>query len=394
MVMPIVRHSALSRRQFLWALAAGTAGTLVPGLFPSAAVADSSAKVDDEELRRFVRKLPKAELHLHIEGVTDPELAFVLAERNGVSLPFQSPEAFASTLKFDSLESFLAGYERMISVLKTGEDFYDVTLQYLRKAEAAGIVYAEMHFDPQAHTSRGIAFEAVLDGITSAQRDGQTQFGVRSRLIMAFQRNLDLSSARDVFEKARQNRNAIVGLGLDNYELPGFPDKFTELYRAGAAEGFQLTSHCDLDVPGSIDHVRGCIEQLGVSRLDHGYSVFEDPALVEVCRQQRIAFTACPTTDWSLPNVTEDYYAAAVNESVRRMLELGLRVGLNTDDPGLMGGRYLDDVFFDTGQALQLTRGELVQLSRNAFESIWAPDAEKREYLRQLVAFEHASAEI
>ena len=388
-IVQMMRHREflLSRRRLLQSLAMLPAGAALVSAGVVAVGAEDHATPGDATLQHFAKAVPKAELHIHIEGVTGPELAFVLAERNRVQLPFSSPREFADTLVFDSLDSFLAGYEQMMSVLLTGEDFHDVVLQYLEKAADAGIVYAEMHFDPQAHLVRDIPFEEVMEGITAGQRAGMERYGVRSRLIMAFQRDRDLDSARQALAYAGEYRDLIVGLGLDNYEIPDFPSKFVDVYREGAEAGFQLTSHCDLDVPGSIDHIRGCIEQLGVSRLDHGYSLFEDESLIAVCRERGIGFTACPTTDWGLRDVTEDYYASAVNASVRKMLDLGLRVGLNTDDPGLMGGRYLDDVYQDTARALRLSAAEIVQLSRNAFESSWAPPAEKREYLRQLDEF-------
>ena len=375
----------LSRRHMLRGLALTSAALVLPG---HRAVAAPGPRQDPETTwRAFVTGLPKAELHMHVEGVVDPWLAFELAERNGLRLAHASPEGFARTLTFDSLESFLRGYGQMLDVLRTGEDFHDATLTYLERARAENVLYAELHFDPQAHVNRGIAFEEVVDGIRSACASAERDLGIGSRLIMALQRDLDVESARAVYASALARRDDIVGLGLDNYEEPGFPAKFEALFREAAAEGFRLTSHCDLEVPDSVEHVRGCIELLGVDRLDHGYSVVESEALTALCRARGIGLTACPTTDWNHPDPLEDYYVAAVTRSVGRMLELGLRVSLNTDDPGLMGGRYLTDVMVDTRRALDLGIDELVTLSRNAFESTWAPEEERRGWLAALDAY-------
>jgi adenosine deaminase len=371
------------RRRLMKALA-GSAVILHGHRAPLAAArADMIAPARDT-LAEFIQGLPKAELHLHLEGVTDPTLAFELAERNGVSLAFANPEAFERSLEYSSLESFLFGFEQMLSVLVEPEDFRDAALHYFRKAHAQNLVYVEMHFDPQAHMRRGIDFDAVIEGVREARRIAAADLGIQCQIIMALQRDADLESAAQALAHARRHRDLIVGLGLDNYEEAGFPAKFEALFRESAAHGFQLTSHCDLEVPDSIDHVRGCLDLLGVQRLDHGYSVLEDPLLVQACTERQIGLTACPTTDWNHPDVTTDPYVAAVTESIGAMLELGLLVSVNSDDPGLMGNRYVGDILLDVSNALNLQASDVATLARNAFVSSWAPQADLDRYLKKL----------
>ena len=388
-----IMTSKLSRRTSLRSLAMLALGGVASAtpLRGLASLKEERSTGNREQWRAFVRALPKAELHLHVEGITNPSLAFELAERNRIDLPFANPEAFEKSLVFTSLESFLAGYEQMLRVLRTGEDFRDVALHYFRNARERGIVYAELHFDPQAHMERDIAFDEIVEGIGDAQRIAERELGVRSRLIMALQRDRDSDSAWTAYRHALAHREKIAGLGLDNYEANNFPAKFIDLYHQAARDGFQLTSHCDLEVPNSLAHIRSCLKELKVSRLDHGYSVLDSDELTAHCMTHGVALTACPTTDWNHPDPMTDYYVAAVTRSVGLMLKKGLRVSLNSDDPGLMGDRYIDDIYLDVGSALNLGRDDLLRLSRNSFESIWAPEEEKAAYLDALDAFNAAN---
>ncbi|MEQ8264393.1 adenosine deaminase [Pseudohaliea sp.] len=348
------------------------------------AAAGYPAGPGDPALASFILGMPKAELHVHVEGMVDPTLAFELAERNKLQLPFASPEQFERSLHFTSLESFLAGFDQMLRVLVTAEDFRDTALHYFEKAAAQNIVYAELHFETQPHLARGLALESVLEGIVDAQQEALARFGIRSRLIMALQREATLEQAGAACAFALQHRDAITGIGLDSFEVPGFPAKFAELYARAADAGFRLTSHCDLEVEESLVHVRDCIEDLGVERIDHGYSVLEDDTLSALCRERGIGFTACPTTDWTLPDTREDFYAAAVTAAIGAMLDAGLQVSVNSDDPGLMGGRYVGDLLIDVQRDLDLSPEQVATLAGNAFRSSWGTAEEKRGYLGQL----------
>lgn len=207
---------------------------------------------------------------------------------------------------------------------------------------------------------------------------------MRSKLIMALQREADLASVEAAFEVALAHRDSVAGVGLDSYEVPGFPAKFKEIFALAADEGLQLTSHCDLEVPDSLNHLRACVEDLGVQRIDHGYSVVGDDGLVSLCRTRQISFTACPTTDWRLPDTREDYYAAAVTRAIGQMLELGLQVSVNSDDPGLMGGRYVADLLLAVQRDLDLSATAIASLVRNGFLGSWADEDVKRTYLADL----------
>lgn len=389
-----VAKPMLGRRRFLEGLLGSFAGlgATLPS-FPAAVARDGgvsasragrAARPGDADWASFILGMPKAELHVHVEGMVDPKLAFELAERNGLELPFESPEQFEKSLHFTSLESFLAGFEQMLRVLRTAEDFRDAALHYFERAAAQNIVYAELHFDTQPHLARGLALESVLEGIVAAQQEALAGFGIRSRLIMALQREATLAEAGAAYAFALQHRDAITGIGLDSFEVPGFPGKFAELYARAADAGFRLTSHCDLEVEDSLIHVRDCIEDLGVERIDHGYSVLEDDALSALCRERGIGFTACPTTDWTLPDTREDFYAAAVTRAIGAMLDAGLEVSVHSDDPGLMGGRYVGDLLIDVQRDLGLSPAQVATLAGNAFRSSWAPAEEQRAYLAQL----------
>ena len=335
----------------------------------------------DEE---FIVGMPKAELHVHIEGTVDPTNALRIAERNGSTTPYNSVEEFEAALNFNSLESFLKGFHDTIAVLKTEEDFYDITYGFLDKCHAQNVLYVDIKFDPQAHQRRDIAFETFYSGMSQARADANRDLGIDSNFIMCFQRDASLESAELAFTAAMNHQDEIIGIGLDNTEIFNFPDKFADIFQRARDAGFKLTSHCDLGQPNSIEHIRACIEDLKVDRLDHGYNIFEDERLVQVALAKELCFTACPTSAFNTPDPSTRFYFSAVTQAVQQMLDRGLRVTLNTDDPGVMGNRYLNEIFIDTARHLQLGRQQIATLSQNAFQSLWLPAEQKQRYLNAL----------
>ncbi len=375
----------ISRRRFLHGAGIGAgmgATTLMTGHIPAASA--------DDALSSFIAEMPKAELHVHIEGTVDPTEAFRLARRNGSPIPYESAKAFEEALNFTSLESFLKGFHDTIAVLQTEEDFYDVTSSFLKRSHEENVLHVDIKFDPQAHARRGISFDTFFNGIRQAQADREKELGITSQLIMCFQRDASLESAEDAFTAALKYQEHIVGIGLDNTEILNFPAKFADIFGRAREAGFKLTSHCDLGQPNGVEHIRACIEDLKVDRLDHGYNILEDERLVQLALDKSLCFTACPTSAFNTPDPAERFYFSAVSKAVRDMLALGLRVTINTDDPGVMGNRYLNQVFIDTASHMDLNRNDILTLTRNAFQSLWIPDERKQHYLAKLLAYEQA----
>ncbi|MFK7913150.1 MAG: adenosine deaminase [Pseudomonadales bacterium] len=347
--------------------------------------AGSTAGADP--LEAFVAGMPKAELHVHLEGTVAPAEALEIAARNGAPAPYESVAAFEAALNFDTLEAFLEAFHKTIAVLRTREDFYEITYRYLSKSHAQNVRYVDLKFDPQAHLRRGIEFDEFFGGILEAQQDAQRQHGIVSQLIMCFQRDATLASAELAYAQALKHRDHIVGIGLDNTEVLNFPAKFSELFGRARNDGFMLTAHCDLGQPNGVEHIRACIEDLRVNRLDHGYNILEDQRLVQIARAQQMCFTACPTSEFNTIDSAERYYFREVARSVKLMLELGLCVTVNTDDPGVMGNRFLSEVLLDTARYLDLERRQIVTLSENALSSLWVSGAQKQVYLDELAQY-------
>ena len=327
-------------------------------------------------METFIAGLPKAELHLHLEGTLEPELKFALARRNAVSLPYGSAEEMSVAYDFDDLPSFLAQYYEGMSVLLTEADFYDLAWAYFTKAASQNVVYAEVFFDPQAHTTRGIDFNTVITGVNRAQLDAADRLGVRSGLIMCFLRDLNAESAMDTLEQALPYRDRIIGVGLDSDEKDNPPIKFRDVFARARAEGFHLTMHCDVDQENSVDHIWQSLDDIGVERIDHGINCLEDERLVTEIRRRGLGLTVCP--------ISNSYVAGSLKaEQIRAMLDAGLRVTINSDDPAYFPG-YINENLLAVQQAVDLSRSDVLQLVRNAFEVAWLPEADKRNYLENL----------
>ncbi len=324
----------------------------------------------------FIEGLPKAELHLHIEGTIEPETMFRLAERNRIDLPYASVEALRAAYEFGELQDFLDLYYQGMAVLQKEEDYYDMTWAYLEKARAQNVVHAEIFFDPQGHTSRGIAFETALDGIWHALENGNKRLGISSRLILCFLRDRDAKEAMATLEQALPYRDRIIGVGLDSAEKGNPPGKFREVFDRARAQGFLTIAHAGEEGPAS--YVREALDMLHVARIDHGIRALEDPALVARLARERVPLTVCPLSNVRL-RVVDDIR----RHPLRRMMETGLLVTVNSDDPAYFGG-YVNENFAAVQHGLDLSDADLAQLARNSFEAAFLLQEEKQALVRRV----------
>jgi adenosine deaminase len=324
----------------------------------------------------FARGLPKAELHLHIEGTLEPEMMFALAERNGVSLSFDSVEEVRAAYEFDDLQSFLDIYYQGAEVLQTEGDFADLMTAYLERANADGVRHAEMFFDPQTHTGRGISFKTFMTGFAIARADAAERFGMTTELIMCFLRHLNPSDGMRTLEAALPFKDAIIGIGLDSSEIGNPPHKFTEVFARGRAEGWRVTAHAGEE--GGPEFITGALDDLGAERIDHGVRCEDDPQLVADLARNGTALTMCP-----LSNVKLRVFDELADHNLRRLLEAGVRVTINSDDPAYFGG-YIGDNYTATAQALDLSEEQLVQIARNSIEASFVSDERRAELIEEL----------
>ncbi|HVC14883.1 MAG TPA: adenosine deaminase [Acidimicrobiales bacterium] len=331
------------------------------------------------ELSSFVQGLPKAELHLHIEGTLEPELRFRLAERNKIALPFADVDEMRASYVFDDLTSFLVVYYDAMSVLQTPQDFYDLAWAYLERAASENVRYAEIFFDPQAHTSRGVPFHNVITGLRGAVNDAR-RLGIRAQLIMCILRDHSASYAMATLLESLPYKDSIVAVGLDSDERDNPPERFADVFRRARFEGYHLTMHCDVDQESSTEHIRQCLEVIDVERIDHGVNVLEDDALVTEASKRGLGFTVCPVSNRF---VTGDLKVAELKE----MLDRGLRVTVNSDDPAYFAA-YVSDNLVTAAEAGQLSSEELVRLERNAFEVSWLASGPKEALLAELDRYE------
>jgi adenosine deaminase len=331
------------------------------------------------DIGAFIDAMPKAELHLHIEGTLEPELRFDLAARNGISLPYESAAQLRSAYSFHDLTSFLVGYYEAMSVLRGEQDFYDLAMAYFRTASAQGVVYAEVFFDPQAHTSRGVSFDVVIEGLHRARLDAQAHLGLRAQLIMCFLRDMSADSAAQTLEQSLPHRDKIIGVGLDSDERDNPPIKFRQVFERARAEGYRLTMHCDVDQADAVGHIWQCLDDIGVERIDHGVNCLEDEALVARLARDGIGLTVCPVSNrW----VTDGLKAG----ELKTMLDRSLRATVNSDDPAYFSA-YVNENLVAVQEAVGLTTAELAQLASNSFEIAWISPADRARYLTDLDAY-------
>jgi len=328
------------------------------------------------DLLAYIRALPKAELHLHIEGTLEPELMFELAGRNGVVLPYAGIAELRAAYAFHNLQSFLDIYYAGASVLVRREDFLELGRAYFRRAAADGVVHAELFFDPQTHTARGVAFATVLDGLEQAAREARAELGLSSRLIMCFLRHLPEADALATLELAMPHLGRIHGVGLASSERGHPPGDFERVFRRCRELGLRAVAHAGEEGPAA--YITEALDLLGIERVDHGVRCLDDPALVARLAAAGTALTVCP-----LSNVKLRVFPDMAAHNLKRMLDAGLRVTLNSDDPAYFGG-YLAQNFLEAAEALELSRADLATLARNSLLASFVTDAERAPWLEAL----------
>ena len=331
------------------------------------------------EMSSFIKGMPKTELHLHLEGTLEPELKLKLAARNGLALPYGSVDAMRAAYDFDDLRSFLAVYYEGMSVLLTERDFYDLAMAYFRKAHSQNVVYAEVFFDPQAHTTRGIRFGTVIEGFHRARQDAEASLGLRTQLVMCFLRDRSAESAMVTLEQSLPYKDWIIGVGLDSDEKGNPPIKFKEVFARARSEGYHLTMHCDVDQENSVEHIWQCLNDIGVERIDHGVNSLEDKTLIREIKGRGLGLTVCPISN---SYVTDGLKAG----EIKTMLDQGVRATINSDDPAYFPG-YMNENLIAVQEAVGLTRDDVVQLARNAFTISWLAREDKDRYLTALEAY-------
>ncbi len=328
------------------------------------------------ETNSLIQRLPKCELHIHIEGSLEPELMFALASRNGIRLPYASVEALRQAYQFRNLQDFLDIYYQGMSVLITEQDFYDLAFAYLQRARADNVRHVEMFFDPQGHTSRGIAFATAVNGLHHAIADAGRKLGVQASLIMCFLRHLDEADAEKTLDTAFAFRDKIVGVGLDSSEAGHPPSKFKRVFGRARDAGLFLTAHAGEEGPPS--YVWEALDVLGVGRIDHGNRSLNDEALVGRLAHERMALTVCPLSNLRLRVIDQ-----MTHHPLRRMLDKGLVVTVNSDDPAYFGG-YVNDNYRAVSGALSLTTEEITAIVRNGIQASLMTAAEKNDTLAQV----------
>jgi adenosine deaminase len=329
-----------------------------------------------ETSKTFVQDMPKAELHIHIEGSLEPELMFSLAERNGVALRYASVEEVRRAYDFSDLQSFLYVYYEATQVLLHEQDFYDLTWAYLRKAAAQNVRRAEVFFDPQAHTGRGVSFETVVTGIHRAMLDAERQLGISSALILCFLRHLSAEEAKETLHSSLPYREWIVGVGLDSSEVGNPPKEFKAVFDEAREHGLLTVAHAGEEGPP--EYIWQALDDLQVSRIDHGVRCVEDPKLVERLREEQIPLTVCP-----LSNVRLRVFDTIRDHNLKRMLDLGLCVTVNSDDPAYFGG-YVDENFQAVQEGLHVSRDGIYRLAKNSFQASFLDQGEKQRLLNEL----------
>ena len=324
----------------------------------------------------LIKKIPKAELHLHIEGSLEPELMFELSERNKIEIPFKSIDEIRAAYNFNNLQSFLDIYYQGSNVLIKQQDFFDLTWAYMLKCEKENIVHAEIFFDPQAHTNRGIEFGLVIDGIYKALLKAEKELGISSKIIMCFLRHLDEEEAFKTLDQALTYKNKIIGVGLDSSEEGNPPSKFERVFKQAMKEGFLTVAHAGEEGPP--EYIWEALDLLKVKRIDHGVQCLKDKKLVQKLREEQIPLTVCP-----LSNVKLCVFEKLEDHNLKRLLDRGLMVTVNSDDPSYFGG-YLNRNMIDCQKALNLSMEDVKKLAVNSFKSSFLNIDEKKKWIDQI----------
>ena len=331
-------------------------------------------------ITEYIKKIPKAELHLHIEGTFEPELMFEIAQRNKVEIPYQSVEEVKKAYQFSCLQDFLDIYYAGASVLLYEKDFYDLTMAYFKHCAEENVVHTEIMFDPQTHTKRGISFETVINGIQKAREDAKEKYGISSLLIMSYLRHLSEEDAFETLEQSLPYKHLIKAVGLDSSEKGNPPSKFQKVFEASVKEGYIPVAHAGEEGPA--EYIWEALDLLKIARIDHGNNCLTDEVLVKKLVDEKIALTVCPLSNLEL-KVVDDLK----DHPLKKMLNLGLKATVNSDDPAYFGG-YMNANFLQTAEALDLTQEEIKTLVKNSFEYSFLSDDEKQKYLIQVENFE------
>lgn len=335
--------------------------------------------VSAERLPDFLRGMPKAELHIHIEGSLEPELIFAMAERNKVALAYPDVASLRAAYAFSDLQSFLDIYYAGASVLLTEADFFDMAWAYFLRARADNILHSELFFDPQTHTARGVPMATVIDGLRRACDRAQTELGVRAELILCFLRHLSEEDALATYEEARPHRGKFIGVGLDSSEVGHPPEKFARVFAQARKDGLRAVAHAGEEGPPA--YIWSALDVLKAERIDHGVQALKDPSLVKRLVEQGVPLTVCP-----LSNIKLCVFRTLAEHNLRELLDAGLIATVNSDDPAYFGG-YLNQNFLETFDALGLDAGHAATLARNSFNASFASEAQKRDDLDRLNAY-------
>ncbi len=332
--------------------------------------------LENTEIINFIKKTPKSELHLHIEGTLEPEHMFELAKRNNILIPYKNSEEVKSAYNFHNLNSFLDIYYQSSKVLINEQDFFDLTWAYILNCKKDNVVHTEIFFDPQTHVSRGVNFDTVVNGIYKALKKAEDELNISSKIIMCFLRHLDEESGFKVLEKALKHKDKIFGVGLDSSELGNPPKKFEKLFKKASDEGFVTVAHAGEE--GPTEYIWECINLLKIKRIDHGVQCLKDEKLVEELKKTQIPLTVCP-----LSNVKLRVFDKLENHNLKKMLNRGLKVMVNSDDPAYFGG-YLNKNLILAQSALNLSMEEIKTLIINSFESSFLDDIKKKEWIGKI----------
>ena len=324
----------------------------------------------------FIKGIPKAELHLHIEGSFEPELMFQIAKRNNVEIPYKSVEEVKSAYAFDNLQDFLDIYYAGAGALMVEQDFYDLTWAYLEKVNSQNVVHTEIMFDPQTHTERGVSFGTVIIGISNALREAEAKFGMTTKLIMSFLRHLSEEEAFKTLEEAMPYKKLITAVGLDSSEVGNPPSKFQQVFAKAEAEGFLTVAHAGEEGPA--EYVWEALDLLNVSRVDHGNNSLDDEILVQELVDRKMPLTVCPLSNLKLQVVKD-----LKKHPLREMLQKGLLATINSDDPAYFGG-YMNANYIEVAEALNLTKEEICKLTKNAFEASFLNGNQKKDLIARV----------
>lgn len=331
----------------------------------------------------FIRAMPKAELHMHLEGALEPELLFALADRNGIDLPWQTIDDLRAAYDFTGLQSFLDVFYQGLRVLVDEQDFYELTAHYLKRAREENVLHCEIYVSPQAHLRRGIAFDTFMRGITRAFIEANDAFGTTGGVILGFQRHLPEEDTFAIVEMAEPWRDHVLGFGLGGAEVGNPPSKFERVFANCRERGYRVVAHAGEEGPAS--YVADTIDLLKVDRVDHGVRCFDDPALVQRLIERRIPLTVCPCS-----NVKLGVFSRMAEHNLKQMLDAGLMVTVNSDDPSYFGA-YVNANYADAQAALGLTNDDLYRMARNSFEAAFLPESKKQFYCEQLDSFRSSS---